>query len=170
MGWLRVIKGTIWCPIWPPIIKIAIWLLRVPILGRGVVRSQLGAKVPKLHQNVGTCMGLVGQLLSQNWCCRTNMFGTPPPLNWPISNFKPRLPKVSSKLNSKLAESRWSVDNSIVLCHYCMLNDITYLLYFISFYFLYASVCSVVKGSFVICRRQVHISIIVISTGKAFDP
>ena len=78
MGWLRVIKGTIWCPIWPPRIKIAIWLFRVPILGQGVARSQLGAKVPKLHQNVGTCMGLVGQLLSQNWCSQTNMLGTPP--------------------------------------------------------------------------------------------
>ena len=50
--------------IWAP--EIAIWLFRVPILGRGVARSQLGAKVPKLHQNVVTCMGLVGQLLSQN--------------------------------------------------------------------------------------------------------
>ena len=50
--------------IWAP--GIAIWLFRVPILGRGVARSQLGAKVPKLHQNVVTCMGLVGQLLSQN--------------------------------------------------------------------------------------------------------
>ena len=37
-----------------------------PILGRGVARSRFGAKVPKFHQNVGTCMGLVGQLLSQN--------------------------------------------------------------------------------------------------------
>ena len=32
----------------------------------GVARSRLGAEVPKLHQNVGTCTGLVGQLLSQN--------------------------------------------------------------------------------------------------------
>ena len=48
--------------IWAP--GIAIW--QAPILGRGVARSRLGAEVPKLHQNVGTCMGLVGQLLSQN--------------------------------------------------------------------------------------------------------
>ena len=50
--------------IWAP--GIAIWLFQAPILGRGVARSRLGAEVPKLHQNVGTCMGLVGQLLSQN--------------------------------------------------------------------------------------------------------
>ena len=79
MGWLRVIKGTIWCPIRPPKIKIAIWLFRVSILGRGAAWSRLGAKVPKLHQNVGTCMGLVGQLLSQNWCSQKMMLGTPPP-------------------------------------------------------------------------------------------
>ena len=34
--------------------------------GRGSEPVALSAKVPKLHQNVGTCMGLVGQLLSQN--------------------------------------------------------------------------------------------------------
>ena len=50
--------------IWAPII--AIWLFQAPVLRRGVARSRLGAEVPKLHQNVGTCMGLVGQLLSQN--------------------------------------------------------------------------------------------------------
>ena len=50
--------------IWAP--GIAIWLFQVPILGRGVARSRLGAEVPKLHQNVGTCIGFVGQLLSQN--------------------------------------------------------------------------------------------------------
>ena len=50
--------------IWAP--GIAIWLFQAPILGRGVAQSRLGAEVPKLHQNVGTCMGLVGQLLSQN--------------------------------------------------------------------------------------------------------
>ena len=36
--------------------KIAIWLFQAPILGRGVARSRLGAEVPKLHQNVGTCI------------------------------------------------------------------------------------------------------------------
>ena len=39
---------------------------RPALIGRGVARSRLGAEVPKLHQNVGTCMGLVGQPLSQN--------------------------------------------------------------------------------------------------------
>ena len=31
-----------------------------------LIWAPVGAEVPKLHQNVGTCMGLVGQLLSQN--------------------------------------------------------------------------------------------------------
>ena len=51
----------------------------IKILGRGVAWSRLGADVPKLHQNVGTCMGLVGQVLSQNWCSQKNMLVTPPP-------------------------------------------------------------------------------------------
>ena len=44
--------------------------------GRG--SEPVGRQGPELHQNVGTCMGLVGQLLSQNWCSQKNMLGTPP--------------------------------------------------------------------------------------------
>ena len=53
--------------IWAPIIAIYMAIPGARIkAARGVARSRLSAEVPKLHQNVGTCMGLVGQLLSQN--------------------------------------------------------------------------------------------------------